>query len=74
MQTLLDEMLNHDCKHSYFMLEQEIVQLKDVVPSDEPPKPIRPYAIPGSLKDRILKSELFMQEEASQLEERSPAT
>ena len=29
MQTLLDEMLNHDCKHSYYKLEQEILLIKD---------------------------------------------
>ena len=30
IQKLLDEMLNHDCKNSYYKLEQEILLLKDV--------------------------------------------
>ena len=36
MQKLLDEMLNHDCKHSYYKLEQEIMMLKDVIVAPDP--------------------------------------
>ena len=33
---MLDEMLNHDCKHSYYKLEQEIMMLKDVIVAPDP--------------------------------------
>ena len=54
MQTLLDEMLNQESKNSYFRLQQEILQLKEVKPVDPAEIAKEPPLLPNTVQGRNL--------------------
>ena len=65
MQKLLDEMLNHDCKHSYYKLEQEIMMLKDVIVAPDPSldQNNQPQFVPNTLQGTKLLQKLKNQQQ-----------